>query len=32
MFHNKVFYCKYKGFIVIFPSNLGKEPEDEQLC
>ena len=32
MYHNKVYYCKYNGFIVICPSNKGKEPEDEQLC
>ena len=32
MYHNKVYYCKYKDFIVIYPSNLGKKPEDEQLC
>ena len=32
MYCNKVYYYKYKGFIVICPSNLSKEPEDEQLC
>ena len=32
MYHNKVYYCKYKGLIVICLSVKNKEPEDEQLC
>ena len=32
MYCNEVYYCKYKGLVVICLSNKGKEPEDGQLC
>ena len=32
MYCSKVCCCKCKGFIVICPSNKGKEPEGKHLC